>query len=87
MSVSVGSSEKVRVQNLTRRPVVFSLNSRTTMRLSPSARSGEVEGWELSDNPHAEKLIRRNAIRLIREAGQEEDRPSKRKDERRGGRG
>jgi hypothetical protein len=86
MSVSVASSERVRVQNLTRRPLVFSLNSRTTMRLSPSAVSGEVDGWELHDNPHVTKLVGRNAIRLLRSAAREEDRPARRKDERRPGR-
>ena len=52
----------VKIKNLTKRPVLFRLNSGQTLHLAPGSISAEVWEHEINGNTKAKKLKDRNVI-------------------------
>jgi hypothetical protein len=56
--------DKVRIENLTNRPVILALNSQTTLHLSPHHTSKAINDVEIKNNPMVAKLESRHIIAL-----------------------
>jgi hypothetical protein len=56
--------DQVKIENLTNRPVLLTLNSRTTLHLPPRETSREIGDVEIKNNPMATKLEDRHVIAI-----------------------
>lgn len=55
----------VAITNLSKRPLVFSLNSRETVHLAPGAKSAAIAEHEVISNPDIAKLRERACIDVV----------------------